>query len=148
MHPINYDSVKRAMTLSFLLLANIILLVHAVIPHHHHDLVCCSPNAHCDDNDETHEHTADSGCQQHDDENKGKECPLKDVYMKPENDKSLVDLNPHNDLQYPVLLLFPVKSMVKITDLKNLPFRQKPCLLFYYTDYLSQSLGLRAPPVC
>ena len=111
-------SVKKAIALSFILLANAILLAHAVMPHHHHD-----------------------------DGNKIEECPLKAVYVRFDNNKSLVDLSNDNSIQYPVLFLFPVNPVVEITKLESLPFRQKPYLLSYHTGYISQSIGLRAPPV-
>ena len=140
---------KRAIALSFFWLANIILLVHVVVPHHHHDLsTVCFLLSHCAGNEETHKHASDSDCQQHDDENSREECPLKNVYVKLENSKFFVDLNLDKHFQYPVLVLFPVKSIVKITDSGNLPFRQKPCLLSYCTEFIARSSGWRAPPAC
>ena len=140
---------KKAITLSFLLLANTVLLIHVAIPHHHHSKVTvCFLVTPCSDSKEAHKHTHDSGCQQHNDRSKEEECPLKEVYMRLENNKSLVDISLENDAQHAVLFLFPVNPMDGITGLKGLPFRQNPYLLPCYTDHISQSLGLRAPPVC
>ena len=140
---------KKAITFSFLLLANIVLLVHVSIPHHHHDKAAvCFLATHCADSEETHKHAPDSGCQQHDDGNTIEECPLKAVYVRLENNKLLVDLSLENDFQYPVLFLLSINPIDKMVDLKGLPFRQNPYLLPCYTDHISQSLGLRAPPVC
>ena len=139
---------KKAITLSFLLLANTVLLVHVAIPHHHHNKAAvCILAIHGAGNKEMPKHTPDSGCQQHDNESEIEECPLKEVYVRFENNKLLVDVSLENDFQYPVLL-FSFSPMDRITDLKGLPFRQNPYLLPCYTDHISQSLGLRAPPVC
>ena len=137
---------KRVIALSFLFLANVILLAHVVIPHHHHHLsTVCFLNSHCADCKEAHKQSSDSDCH-HDDGNKREECPLQEIYVRIENNQSLVDLTPDNDLQYPALSLFSTTPIVEIIDLKSLPFRQKPYLRSYHTDYTSQSLGLRAPP--
>ena len=139
---------KRTIALSFLLFANAILLVHAAIPHHHHTVsTVCFPSSQCADNEEAHPPAADSCCH-HNNESQREECPLKEMYVRPENNNYLVDLSPGNDLQYPALFLFSTSPTVEITGLKGLPFRQKPYLQSYYTDCISQSIGLRAPPVC
>jgi len=140
---------KKAIALSFLLLANTVLLVHVAIPHHHHhhQAAVCLSTIHCADNGETHRHTSNSCCQQHNDGSEIEECPLKEVYVRIENNKSSVDLNLENEIQYPTLFLFSVNPMDGITGLKGLPFRQNPYLIPCYIDYISQSLGLRAPPV-
>jgi hypothetical protein len=39
-------------------------------------------------------------------------------------------------------------QITQITDLTGIPFRQKPYIPHVYADYSSQSIGLRAPPVC
>ena len=136
------------MALLFLLLANTVLLVHVSIPHHHHNeaAVCFSTN-HGADQEEMHKHAHNSGCQHHHDGSEMEECPLKEVYVRLENNKLLVDVSLENDFQYPVLL-FSFNPIDRITDLKGLPFRQNPYPLLCYTDHISQSLGLRAPPVC
>jgi len=96
----------------------VLILAHVVIPHHHND-----------------------------DGNMIEECPLKVVYARLDNHKSLIDLCHDYDIQYPVLLVISVNPVDEITSLKGLPFRQKPYLPFYPTGYISQSIGLRAPPV-
>ena len=140
---------KKAIKLSFLLLANTVLLVHVAIPHHHHhnNTAVCILAIHCADNKEMPKHTHDSDCQQHDDGSEMEECPLKEVYVRLENNKLLVDISLDNNFQYPVLL-FSFNPMDRMTGLMGLTFRQNPYLLPYYTNYISQSLGLRAPPVC
>ena len=139
---------KRAIALSFLLLANIALLVHAVIPHHHHnELTVCFFATTCTDSAKAHKHTHGSDCQHHHDGSGMEECPLKKMFVRFENNKLFDDLRLDNDIQYPVLFLFPIHPIVEITGLKDLPFRQNPYLLSCYTDYIAPSLGLRAPPV-
>jgi len=38
--------------------------------------------------------------------------------------------------------------IIPITDFAGLPFRQKPYIPLFYADFVSQSIGLRAPPAC
>ena len=117
---------KKRIALFFLLLANTILLAHAVIPHHH--LEDIQPVGQCN-----HENM--------------KDCPLTTLYIKFDNDKPI--LQTHNfNLSFSPCVLTPFSdiSIFPIPDTIGLPFRQKPYLLSYYTDYISQSLGRRAPP--
>lgn len=139
---------KRAIALSFLVLANMAILVHVVIPHHHHNnFVICFLTSHCTDDEEASGHPYDCNHHQHNDDGTEECLLLTEMYIKIDNNRSVVDLNFHNDFQYPVLLLL-VNPIIKITDLENLPFRQTPYLLSYYTEYIARSTGLRAPPAC
>ena len=139
---------KKAISLFFLLLANVIILVHIAIPHiHHSNTVVCFGVTHCEEHDEAHSHSHDTGCHTHDDGEGLEECPLKEQYVRFENITSLADYGLHN-VQYPVLFLFAINLVVEITDLEGLPFRQNPYVPLFYSEFISQSIGLRAPPVC
>jgi hypothetical protein len=135
---------KRAISLSFLLLANIILLAHVLIPcQHDHDTIICSclPADHC----ETH----DTGNQQH-----GEDCPMEespmdvDLYVRHTNINSVNDFCLNGAVHYPMLFLVSNNPIVEINDPKDLPMWQTPYMLTCHTDYISHSLGLRAPPAC
>ena len=121
---------KKRIALSFLLFANTILLAHAVIPHHHLDDI-----------------QSMGQCNQSSCHGNMKDCPLTTIYIKFDEDKPIVQSVDFNfDLPPYLLDLFSNVSILPIPDDIGLPFRQKPYLLSYYTDYVSQSLGRRAPP--
>ncbi|WP_313380484.1 DUF6769 family protein [Proteiniphilum saccharofermentans] len=148
---------KKAVAISFLLLANMIVLVHAVIPHHHHNQLPVSFDiVQHEHGDATHEHFPHNHDTQHPvphgDNSHGhkvfEECILNQAYLKIGNDKQVAQL--HN-LDFTLLscLLTPFSdSLTAVAGLEGLPFRQNPYLLSYHTEFISQSLGLRAPPVC
>ena len=147
---------KKTIALSFLFFANAILLAHAIVIHHHYHWIQISAAT------AQHEHTCNSNenCR-HDDAQPDdhcnnpfchgniKNCPLELLYIKIDNDNDIyqpLDFELNLLPSFSFLSLFPDYSISKITDGIGLPFRQKPYLLSYHTDYISQSLGLRAPP--
>ncbi|MDR1226446.1 MAG: hypothetical protein LBK47_06040 [Prevotellaceae bacterium] len=147
---------KKAIALSFLLLAGITVLAHAVIPHHHHNqipvVVCGNHHEHKGTTPE-HHHSGTysiSPCADPDGHCDGatEECSLAKAFVKSGADKpALQSLDVNVNLL--TLPCIPAGySMLQITDNGGLPFRQKPYLPSYHTEYVSVSLGLRAPPVC
>jgi hypothetical protein len=132
---------KRAISLSFLLLANIVLLAHVLIPcqHDHDTIICaCLPEDRCETNDTGND----------------EDCPMEespmdvDLFVRNKNINSVNDFCLNGAIQHPVLLFFANNSIVDTDDLEGLPLRQKPYLLTGHTDFISRSLGLRAPPAC
>ena len=145
---------KKTISLSFLLFANIILLVHTVLFHHHDSQISaafcaesqkyqCVANAHkC--------HCTESG---HTCPGAGSahkcctidNCLLNDFITKVNGFKlsepffNKIDIIIHNTATCPTL---------RIADLTGLPFLQKPYLPHIYDAFISQSSGLRAPPAC
>lgn len=120
-------SVKKAIVLSFLLLASTMILAHAIVPHHHSDVDNCN-HSHCHGNI--------------------KNCSLATVYIKFNNDKQICQTLDSNFDSFPCFLaLFPNYSTSSSLAIDlGLPDKQKPYLSSYYTEYISQSSGLRAPP--
>jgi len=149
---------KRAISLSFILLANIILLAHAVIPHHHHDtipVVIISHHEHDRKAHEHHHHHDDNepvnSCDASDSHahNGFEDCILANLFFRLENERQeFQTVNCDFGL---LLWLSPLLSGYELPPIINdtgLPFRQHPLQPSYFTDYISQSLGLRAPPYC
>jgi hypothetical protein len=65
------------------------------------------------------------------------------------SDKQLLPFIDFNIELLPCLLpLLSVNITVDINELEGLPFSPKPYLLSGYSATISQSIGLRAPPVC
>jgi len=128
-------NVKKTIALSILLFANVIMLVHAVVPHHHHDgmLFLSSFIQH----ENIPQHCNYTHC--HDGI---EDCALVNDYTRFDNDGQTFQLHDFNST------LFLVYSITQIENNADLPFRQKPYLPLFYSEFISQSLNLRAPPVC
>ena len=132
----------------FIMLAGILLVAHAVVPHHHHLKQICFERSHCIHDDLTHEHGTNPSSHSHDGENSHDDCVLKDPVVvlsnesKPdfrfiyETGRSGLDGFHDNFLNNSIELLIPVLSSYvyeRVTD-------------SLYRSLLSASLGLRAPP--
>ncbi|MDR2927747.1 MAG: hypothetical protein LBV41_06060 [Cytophagaceae bacterium] len=130
-------SIKKVISLTFLVLASMVMLVHLFIPHHHHSqnsvAVCTN---HHEDTD------ADNHCQDAVDD-----CFMQQAYVKNMEDNRLTFQTPDFALTLCYLSLFAENLILPIDD-DCLPFKQKPFSPLFYTDYVSQSIGLRAPPAC
>ncbi len=139
----------RYTAFGFILLANIMLLVHGLMPHHHHkgivcftqnqtEEVCCNDVQHqhnkgCDDS-----HSDDSGC-----------CVVKQDFLIPSDEigktTRCVVSEIHSKIQswFVALLTNSIEFKVFTTiKLKHQFFDVLP----HYCYYLSSSLTLRAPP--
>lgn len=135
---------RKSLTAFFIILANFILLAHAVIPHHHHKTDICIANnvdnvAH--DNCDTHNHKH---------ENEGDACVLNQIVViasqqiRFENkDFDCDDYQSQFDGIHAVLLN---KSADKLCTL-NSSSTKPPLLAFTYSLFAGNSLGLRAPPI-
>jgi hypothetical protein len=142
--------IKRRAAASFLLLAGILFLGHAVVPHHHHGNLICFVKSHCTDEYPAGGHSSSPDSHHHDGQEGPDQCLLKDPVIVSSNQTG---------------------ASLKITDLKgnqllsdnifaalqaNEPGLPATCLvqslsappdIFLYHSLLSRSLGLRAPPV-
>ncbi len=142
--------IKRVSALFIILLANIILFAHAVIPHYHHKTEVCIERFHRQLNHDELEHKTIDHKHEHNEENSSDYCASKQVFVIPDNqvkqEYNCLD-NPDNDLQ-------PDKLQTILID-KDLYCHfpivlSKNQLLFYtstYSCFASTILGLRAPPV-
>ena len=124
-------------------IANIFLLVYAVVLHHHHESKSqiCILSSHCqtDDNDDSENH-------QHDSHTKSNNCLLTQAIVLPlsnntkENQSIVYDygfdvfINTSNELFNKYLVLNPIEILI-------------PDIPFIFSSYIHSSLGLRAPPV-
>ena len=133
----------------FIMLAGILLVAHAVVPHHHHNKQICFERSHCINDDLVHEHGTNPDNHSHDGENNHQDCVLKepvvvisneskpDLRLINETDRSGLDgfhdnlLNNSTDLLIPKLSSYVYE---RVTD-------------SLYPSPRSTSPGLRAPPV-
>jgi len=148
-------SIQKTIALFFLLLANAIMLAHFVISHHHyHDAIPdatavahhehnCNLHNHHHDDDQPAGHCNDPYCH-----GNIEDCSLANLYVRFDNDNRVIQsfACDYNLLPF-FLTLFSEYITPQIADNIGLPFRQNPNLLSYHTDYISQSHGLRAPPI-
>lgn len=131
-------------------LATAILLAHALVPHHHHDNIACfaSPaEEHQHDCCDTHEDHA----KDHEDHDEGEACLLSDLLAVVPHYYKQGELNKETELFINSLLV--LNTIVcglshDKTPLSPEAFRQQPYLLASFEMFLSQSMGLRAPPRC
>lgn len=141
---------KKAISIFFILLANIAILTHAVVPHHHHNKVFAAIINILDDdaqkvlnhshNSETHHHDANP-----------EECAINETVVaatfrlhKDNNiDSGSFDFHSGFDL-FAADLTDTVVSGLFV----NLPFVPKPYIAGSHTDCIARAIGLRAPPAC
>jgi hypothetical protein len=132
----------------FLLVANLVLLVHAVIPHHHHSLEICITDSNCQDACENHEHS-NSNC-----DHTGNEtddcCVLNQLILLPGNNMRQEtnctigdDFNPPFD-STPIILSYTDFNVGPKNIKAKVPI---PVIQSAYTQFVVLSSGLRAPPV-
>ena len=129
--------------MSFLLLAGIFLLAHAVIPHHYHNQVpdFTWQSLHKNDNPHTGNQPVEPSYPTDD-------CFLKKIGVRFDNNgRMLASVDNDFKLLPGLTPLSPFNRIVEITSSEGLPFYQKPYLLSCHTDFISQSTGLRAPPL-
>ena len=139
-------SIKKVVSLSFLLIANMLILTHVLVPHHYHEDTGLCFVSHCRDSKEAHRHENNEP-QNHHEENANPDICTIDVFSKT-TDKN-IKIACHNDCMQTVFLS-PVSSLniQDYIDSTKTSFLPCPCFPSCHIEYVSQSLGLRAPPVC
>ena len=145
---------QKAIALSFLLIANIILLAHAVVPHHDHEnMRICFFDSHCKDCNGTH-HDADceTPAQNHQDNAcSNKCCNIDNVFDSNTDGKVRIICHKQAQCDYRHTLYMLISNASNIQKFNNdalLLCLYKPYVVISLTDYVSQSKGLRAPPTC
>ena len=113
------QQMKRAISIFFILLANIAILAHAVVPHHHHNKVFAAIVNVLDDDAQK---------------------ALKDNSY----DSGSFDF----DYQFDLFSADIVVGTVASELLGSLPFVPKPYIAGSHLDYVARAIGLRAPPIC
>lgn len=137
--------IRKATAITFILLANIILMAHAVFPHHHHELQVCLTLSHCHHSEQNLPSHPSDCSHEHDSNSPVTNCILKQLVVVPagqgriepvvfylENiaDSFILHSGYSNELQHSEL--FRINPYPK-----DVPIFQ---------TYLDYSQGLRAPP--
>lgn len=129
-----------------ILLANIILLAHAVIPHHHHESVICIVQKHCKNDTKQHKHNVTEHDHQHDDNKNTTTCILKQSFVVPTSqDKYLkigINFSDNHNHDYFLPSNFGYSDLQSV--LKTvIYFSERSSLIL---PLVTSSHGMRAPP--
>lgn len=143
--------IKKTLAISLILLANLILLAYAAIPHHHHKNEVCFEDSHCHHHNDAHDHDAEGESHDHDNsEGEHPCCELSQITATPLNqtkpEVKCIDFT--DDFKYSSHLLFTFENL----NLARLLSAAKiKCRIDYSPTVNSQPLslhtGLRAPPI-
>lgn len=139
--------IKKIAAYSFILLANITLLVHVVIPHHHHQEAVCIVNSHCDADTEKHQHSNDDHHHDHNGNSDAEFCVLSQItaiYNQVKHDNNCTFCTDHQTLFTDVINTNIGLDGPSPKSLTKIP------LLFFSSDYPSfsgASFSLRGPPI-
>lgn len=144
----------------FLVVANLVLLVHAIVPHHHHNHSACFVKviSHQSDfscnhsNKQGHNSEETNACNSNDKDGEHEKggCLLKDILaITPVSHKHeytcALCVNDNLD-SYQILQVLNSDETEGHVKLYGLPFRQNQLIPTYQINYVSHCLGLRAPP--
>ena len=90
--------IRKGITYLFLILANLILVGHGIIPHHHHDKQVCFDSVHCEHDGMDNK---DPGpVHHHDDEHDGHSCFLSEFIPIPVNFHGIITFSPESKLLF------------------------------------------------
>lgn len=139
----------RYTAFGFILLANIMLLVHGLMPHHHHKGVVCFTQNHSEEvccNDSHHQHN--KGCDDSHSDDSGC-CVVKQDFLIPSDEigktTRCVVSEIHNKIQIWFVAL--LTSSIEFKIFTPIKFKHHFLdVLLHYSYYLNSSLSLRAPP--
>ena len=141
---------KRVTPIVFIVLANILLLAHVVLPHHHHHKQVCLVKSHCINDNISSGHSSGKESHSHDGENNTNDCVLKELIAVPSNGwkqefkfaSSTNNQQDHGAFQYNLLNIG--EEAITAIFLQSFSVHKKK---YSYSYYVSTSLGLRAPPI-
>lgn len=140
--------VKRITAFIFILLANIVLLAHAVVPHQHYFGHVCIGTEHSQDNEATHESNSTEPDHKHDGNNTSTSCVLKQAVVLPTNQsRQECDYISYTDNNSTKFLFALFNSGTESAVLVLLCEASDKVIIPSYSSFVNTSLGLRAPPV-
>ena len=142
---------KKTVCVIALLIANLLLLAHGAISHHHHEDATICFFLHNDNRDEqNHRHHDSQNCE-HEEAPSSDKCCIIDIVYRPSDDNLTSVCRLHADcycVQDIYALISDGFNISDIVDNAKPYFRRKPDAPLFYLGFISQSSGLRAPPVC
>jgi len=140
--------IKRVSAILFIMLANIILLAHTVISHHHvkgiPSVVMLLHDHHDDHHDSTKHH--DEG-QDHDDNEGTERCILKLTFFSPSDSSKSDKCIEHSDKSVTTEAIPSDYERLSVAIQLFLSLSPPPDLNIFYSVFVNQGCGLRAPPI-
>lgn len=141
--------ILKKTALLFVLLANIVILVHAVAPHHHHHNQVCIENVHCQNDCTAPKHTTSEHNQLPTGSEVTDNCALKQAVVIPSNSfKQALKCNHYSE--HPASLF---GFLAVLRDQEFILFEPKIVsgllhsqVFLPSSNFHSSSAGLRAPP--
>lgn len=137
---------SKVVSIALLVIANLILLAHDVIPHHHHDDHVCYEHGSC-----AAHHSNDSENEKRTTDENDACCSLADLLIIPASSRlkeiSCSCCTPVHDSGNHIQGLLKSTDFYKAMQSLPLPFRQHPQKSNFYRAFSSLSAGLRAPPI-
>ncbi len=139
--------VKRISAVLLLVIANFILLVHAVIPHHNHKGEFCIEETQCQSESINHNHCESD--HQHNNDNSSTFCGLKQILVIPQsqnlsqqNHWDYKDINDYIFIQCAWFKpSFDRLSFSHFSEFSN------GDIYFFYTLLIGEHFSLRGPPI-
>lgn len=134
---------KKAIPLSLLLLANIIMLAHTFVPHHHHNGVIVAilegtSKSKYENHDHDHRHESNSASEK---------CALNEVYTRSDESSKIVSCQNCDPIPRDIFVAPGIINKLGFVYEYGIPFRQKPFIESLHYIFSSGSVGLRAPPI-
>ncbi len=137
---------KKITAILFVLLANIIIVAHAVVPHHHLSNKVLIITEHHDADDFNHKHHTDDHDHEHGDANDYDFCLLKQVISIPTNTSKQEFSSPSIDFEFGNRLAILIKNDFACNPPPILSYLQTSFHSLFYTCFINSVSGLRAPP--
>lgn len=139
--------IKKLTAYTFILIANIVLLAHAVIPHHHHNNHVCIEHTICVGNDVAHTHNTPVSQHQRGCDTDSTTCVLKQAFVIPSvQSRFLKDCDNCSDTHNHIFYILANSKGLDLQPASEivLSIREVP---FYLSAILTSTPGLRAPPI-
>jgi len=164
---------KKAFGILFLLLATVVILAHAFIPHHHHDRIVVTISHesfidrifnHHHHRTHSHDHNHSPVSHDHEDDNShspanhdhddeySNDCLLDDIYLRLKQIKKQhlahVDLRIFKNITYVKCIVATPFQEIEIKDYGEVLFIRNPDIPATFLSQTGQSICFRGPPVC
>ncbi len=164
---------KKAFGILFMLLATVVILAHAFLPHHHHDRIVVAISyesfidrifKHHHHHDHSHDHSHSPANHDHEDDNShfpvshdhedehSEDCLLDDLYLRLKQTKiqqlAQVDLSIFKNIKYIQFIVATPVQETEIVDYGELLVRQSPDIPALFISQTGQPICFRGPPAC
>ena len=139
--------IRRAASILFLLLANLILLAHTVIPHHHHDSEICLYGIYHSNHTENPQDCQSENKHTPDQKGDFEKCSLQHIAIIPQTNQDFsYAYQQVNDISFNKFLSYAVSSDHQNEPMLEIILRTYS-LIPYNAPSLKSNIGLRAPPL-